>query len=197
MTDRDYQNAETLRRLYWGEKLSTVKISKRFDVTPRAISYWMEKHGIDRRENGHTRDEPYHDATLLRELYHDKGLNMHEIAEKLDCSVRTIGVWMDKFGIERDVPPAERPPHYYTHIHGYEMWTHKTQGRQFRVRVHRLLAVAKYGYETVADMDVHHKNNIPWLNTYDNIELMSRSEHARLHGDENSERQRKLIGPRR
>jgi len=51
------------------------------------------------------------------------------------------------------------------------------------VLVHRLLAVSEYGYEKVCNNVVHHKNEVKWDNRPDNIEVMSRTVHAKLHAD--------------
>jgi len=46
----DYKDPDTLRRLYWGEELSTVDIAERARVWPSTVSDWMERHGIERRD---------------------------------------------------------------------------------------------------------------------------------------------------
>jgi len=52
------------------------------------------------------------------------------------------------------------------------------------VRLHRLLAVALYGFEAVAGRQVHHANRIPWDNRPENLRLLTPSEHSRLHHTE-------------
>lgn len=49
-------------------------------------------------------EKPYHDAERIRELYHDRGLNQSDIAEKFGCSRTTIAKWMDKHGVETRPP---------------------------------------------------------------------------------------------
>jgi hypothetical protein len=46
---RGYRDAETLRRLYHDEGLSTADIAERFDVGRSTTTRWLEKHGIERR----------------------------------------------------------------------------------------------------------------------------------------------------
>jgi len=71
---------------------------------------------------------------------------------------------------------------FRTNQNGYESWrANYNNGETDYVKVHRLLAVAKYGFDEVADMHVHHLNNIPWLNTYSNITLETPEDHAREH----------------
>lgn len=53
---------------------------------------------------------PWKDEELLRELYVGEGLTQGEIGEQLGCSHRTIGNWMDEYGIDtRERPNAEYP----------------------------------------------------------------------------------------
>jgi hypothetical protein len=64
---------------------------------------------------------------------------------------------------------------------GYMEWTTEDQGTSHKIPVHRLLAVAKYGYEAVVDMDVHHIDGCKFHNTMANIELLTKAEHAKRH----------------
>lgn len=52
------------------------------------------------------------------------------------------------------------------------------------VRLHRLLAVAEWGFEAVQGRQVHHVNRIPWDNRPENLALLTPSEHSRLHHTE-------------
>jgi len=62
-------------------------------------------------------------------------------------------------------------------------------GKQY-VRIHRLLAVATYGYDEVVGKEVHHKNEIKWDNRPENIVPVTSEEHRRMHfeGKSNEER---------
>lgn len=51
-SSKAWQDPETLRRLYWVEGLSLADIGERFDRDQHTILYWMEKHGIERRDSG-------------------------------------------------------------------------------------------------------------------------------------------------
>lgn len=62
--------------------------------------------------------------------------------------------------------------------HGYEEWR---SGAIDRVLVHRLLAVAEWGFDAVVGKHVHHKNHIRWDNRPENIEPLDPSEHIRKH----------------
>jgi len=67
--------------------------------------------------------------------------------------------------------------------HGYERWRawNAESGNHDRLYVHRLLAVAEFGFETVNGMHVHHRNSLPWDNRPENLELLTNSEHRSLH----------------
>ena len=49
------------------------------------------------------------------------------------------------------------------------------------VKEHRLVAAQEWGIDAVKDMHVHHKNGDRASNKIENLELLSKSEHSRLH----------------
>lgn len=49
-SSKPWQEAETLRQLYWVEGLSLADIGEKFDRGQHTILYWMDKHGIERRD---------------------------------------------------------------------------------------------------------------------------------------------------
>lgn len=74
---------------------------------------------------------------------------------------------------------------FRTNHNGYESWrANYDNGKTDYVKVHRLLAVAKYGFDEVTDMHVHHIKPIPWLNTHANITLETPENHAKKHYQE-------------
>lgn len=48
------------------------------------------------------------------------------------------------------------------------------------VPIHRLAAVAWFGYDTVVGKDVHHRVPIPWLNVESNLTPVPSPEHSLL-----------------
>jgi len=169
-----WRDAELLEELYVDQGLSQPQISERFGCTSSTVSRWLDNHGIDR-------DRPWRDADLLREKYHDEGMSAPEIAEEIDCNSSTVLNWMDKLGVERRTA-ADRPANFrsmHAPSSGYEFWECAASDKI--MYVHRLLAIAEYGIEAVKENDVHHKKEIPWLNTPGNIELMDPSEHRSHH----------------
>lgn len=136
----------------------------------------------------------YKDGQILRELYCEEGLSTVEIAERADCWPSTISDWLSEFGIKsRDRIEASREKcsvnyaNYSMTGEGYMQWVSQWNGDRDPVRVCRLLAVSEYGFGSVENKHVHHKNGIPWLDYPDNIELLDPSEHLSQHtkGDKN------------
>jgi len=141
---------------------------------------------------------PWQERDTLVDLYHGRGLTTREIADELGCTNGTVSKWLDEHGIEtRDnwvagVEAAKRANRLERVTlrslpSGYEYWSSKEwqsdgDGRKSEiVYVHRLLAVAKFGFDAVDGADVHHKNGIPWDNRPGNIELLEPEEHGHLH----------------
>lgn len=129
---------------------------------------------------------PWQDYDTLYRLYWDDGLDQFGVADELGCSRRTIATWMDRL----DVPTrnhSERENHQMVGVAlhdmpgGYEAWTHSVDGTNHIVYVHRLLAVAEYGFDAVAGNFVHHKNRQPFDNRPSNVVPMTASEHGGLH----------------
>lgn len=187
--NRPWQNEELLNELYVEKQLSTYEIGEKLGCSHQTVNNWLRKHGIELRPKSFApRKKPHHDRDTLVELYHDQGLNIHEIAEQLGVAGSTIDYWMKKLDIptrshreSKLLTYRSRPVPFFLNSKGYEQWHHWYDYERDRVTVHRLLAVAEYGFDAVKDMAVHHRNEIKWDNRPENIELLSHSEHNRLH----------------
>lgn len=131
----------------------------------------------------YTTEKPYQDAGLLQTLYWEKGMSQNEISDFIGCSQETVSRWMNKLNIEARKPSHERPAPF-RQSQGYEVWRHQVSGTHYNVSVHRLLAVAEYGFDAVCGDDVHHQNDIPWDNRPDNIEIKLHEQHRRDHMEE-------------
>jgi len=132
----------------------------------------------------------YRNEEWLREKYWEEELSAQEIADLTDVTDQTILVWMRKHDIpRRDMGTAvskgkrnESVPMRTHKEKGYVYWRGKWRGEDMgRVAVHRLAAVAWFGYDAVADNVVHHKANIPWLNAEWNLEPLPAGDHAKIH----------------
>lgn len=132
----------------------------------------------------------YDDSEDLRELYWGKNMSQAEIADRFGVNPGTIHYWMDKYGIRtRDrisemkntVQRKSKGDRLLTDGKGYECWRY---GHHKRVKIHRLMAVAKFGFEKVIDNDVHHSSRIPWDNRMENITVLSPGVHSKNHAAE-------------
>jgi len=130
-------------------------------------------------------EQKYKDPEYLREAYWNRRLSTREMADESDCSGRTIIRWMEHHGIDRrSVSEARGPLSLKTHPRGYEWFQGRDNGDPVHIYHHRLLAVAHYGFDSVAECVVHHRNNIPWDNRPENIELLPDETHKQIHATE-------------
>ena len=134
-------------------------------------------------------DQPWNDPEKIRELYHDEGLPIREVADRLGCVCSTIYKRMERFGIEsRSKSEAASSPHanFSTNSNGYEEWNLGHNGERLQLRVHRLLVIAEgeSPYDVFSgEYDVHHRNDISWDNRAENVELIEADEHRNISRD--------------
>jgi hypothetical protein len=140
-------------------------------------------------DNREFAEKAYRDPKVLRKLYYDEKRSTVEMADLLDCSQSSITTWMNKYGLERRSGSeaiqmafgTENEVPLHKHHKGPMMWRYHYKDEKADVMVHRLLAVAKYGFDALEGKVVHHKNEIPWDNRPDNITLMEPREHRSHH----------------
>lgn len=120
--------------------------------------------------------EPYRDRDRLRELYDNQERSIQDIAAEMDCSETTVRNYLRRFGL---LDPLDSPAYYVPREDGYDTWN--VEGHT--VRVHRLVAVAEWGVETVANAAaIHHQNTHKWDNRPENLKpCETRAKHAREH----------------
>jgi hypothetical protein len=141
-------------------------------------------------------ETPWQDKERLTRLYHDEGLTTREIADRLGCTNGTVSRWLDKHeietrenwkaGVEAAVEETRVQYADYRDLEtGYPYWSVNAAPDSDKstliVYVHRLLAVAEYGFEAVSNRVVHHENGIKWDNRPENIDVMTRGEHQNEH----------------
>jgi transposase len=174
-----YRDADTLSRLYHDEGLKQREIAERFGVGQGVISDWMSRLDIQSRNQWQIEDED-----KLRELYHGENKSLQEVGEELDASAKAVQRAMERFEIPRRDPEHQRGPVHIRIDCGYLSWKPNCRGEAHTVRVHRLVAVAEYGYEAVKSNIVHHKNRHKSDNRPENLKLMTQAEHNREHAEE-------------
>jgi len=136
-------------------------------------------------------DRAYHNRDWLYEQYVAEEKSISEIADEIDCTPYAVRDWLENHDIETRISNVEKPPYFYTTRNGYEQIKTKVDGKAKCVLVHRLLAVAEFGFDEVADMHVHHESGIQWDNRPEKLSLMTNSEHGSHHV---SERERDSCG---
>jgi hypothetical protein len=119
-------------------------------------------------------DKRYRDAEWLERKYHEEKLTVREIADLCDVTNPCILKWMGKHDIEtKSTHVKAQTRNTYncikTRHDGYELLL----GDSGRIAHHRVLAGLEYGFDAIEGKLVTHKNNIPWDNRMENIEVMS------------------------
>jgi transposase len=176
---------DKLQELYHGKEKSLAEIADDFDVSETTVLARMREFDIERRVADDEKSGPWENEYRLCKLYHGEDMTLKQVANELGCSETTVINWMDRFGIDRELTPDEKPPNFRTNYHGYEEVRTKIDGKQYTVSIHRLVAVAK-GILSPSELlrsekHVHHKNSIPWDNREENLATLSKSEHHSLH----------------
>jgi len=181
-----WRDRETLKREYIDKDQTQHELAEKWDCRQETVSKWVVRYDLRKSDY-----RPWNDEEALREMYHEKRMSTREIAKEFDVAGVTIRRSMERFGIDRrdrneahQMAMWSKPAFFGMATHGYEIWNTTVNREDFQVYVHRLLAVSEFGYDAVADMDVHHKNGIPWDNRPENIELKGVSEHRQHHAEE-------------
>ena len=134
-------------------------------------------------------ERPWDNREILERLYHEKGLSQGDIADELGCSRSTVHYSMVRNGVQRRGWLDSRRVEYArfrTQQHGYEVWETRVGDTTKQCRVHQLLAIANGAdpSEIFGGSHIHHKNNVPWDNRDSNIEVLTLTEHNKLHQEE-------------
>lgn len=117
------------------------------------------------------------DAEHLRQKYWVEGLSLREIAEKHGTTAGSIHYQFEKHEIPTRTSNRDKPPSFYTDQRGYE----RIVSCSLQTGVHRLAAVAWFGWEAVVDKEVHHHTDIPWDNREKVLEPMTKGQHTSWH----------------
>lgn len=191
--DRPWRDAEVLEYLYHDEGLTQSEVADVLDTVQTTVQRWMNKHDIDARSRSEANisDERLLDEDWLREQYSDNGRTAYDIADDLGCSKTAVLRAIHRADIEPHSQAVHKKtihPTFDLHHDGYvRVTSHDYVDGELantdQIRLHRLLAVAEYGFEAVQEKDVHHVNHIPWDNRPENIELPTRAEHKRHHAN--------------
>ena len=138
----------------------------------------------------------YDNPITLARLHIGEGLSIPQMAKRLGCSPRTIRTKLKEHNIpaHKGRPASERtkdpPNHILEDDEGYEIVEAFvpvldedgtiTDRRRKSVRVHRLIAVAYWGFDAVCDSEIHHANGCKIDNRPGNLTPLEPSIHGGL-----------------
>lgn len=126
--------------------------------------------------------KPWTNRDVLYDFYWNRELTQEEVGDELGCHYKTVMRWMDRLNI-----PTRKDVSVSHHIErrdgkdGYSKWNDGNT----TVLVHRLAAVAEFGFDAVVEADnIHHKSGYKFDNRHENFDLVSHAEHGRIHSNE-------------
>lgn len=168
---------DSLWYLYVEERLSRTEIGKILGLTPGEVRNKLVTFGIFRPK------EIKFSRHKIKTLYHKRGLSISDLADELSVGTASISRHLRYFGLNKSMwqlrnqggGPGYKYCSYRTNTEGYEVWSTPGGGTY---SVHRLVAVAEYGIDEVANKQVHHINGVKWDNRPGNLEPISAEKHA-------------------
>lgn len=200
-------NELLLEEMYCEEEESIFNIAKELNLDCSDVRSKLNSLGFDvgeykdveesesgRQSNGTDPYEPQHDIRgrypwrdkeLMEFLYIEEGLGAQSIAKEMDCGENTIYRWLNKHNIPTRSATQDKPIQLDLSSNGYEKWRHRCGGDRHSITVHRLLAVAEFGFDEVVDKEIHHINHNSWDNRHDNIIPLTTEDYLKLHNNPN------------
>lgn len=162
---------ELLHQLYCEEMKSSVDIGKSYEVSPSTVCKLLKSYGIQARTPGQgSRDFAWKNVGKKREF-------SQEHREKLRAATL-------RHGEENAVGMSYKTDGYVEYTRG------PNKGRL----VHVVLMEQHIGRSLRRNEVVHHRDENKHNNDLDNLELMTRSAHARLHRLLEQQRKQALSG---
>lgn len=157
------------------ELQSKIKVAEHFGVSKKLILNYMKRYGIER-----IRPSSEESAEIIRPFV-EQGLSAPEIAEKSGFSTVHIRLLAKILGAK--LPDKFHTGHITTH-NGYRMIQmpgHHDADSKGYVREHRFLMEQILGRTIDKNEVVHHKNGIKTDNRPENLEVMTKADHVKLH----------------
>jgi len=168
----------------YSDGLSLSSIASSLSINIKTVSYHLEKLGLYRRKPQLKNSE----IINIVDLYVD-GFRIKDLAEMFNTSVSTVGKHLRRAGIKvtypknRDSKPwaAEKRGNEYTDHRGFVCLRTVRDGKGRPKRKHVYVAEQHFGIEALKGFVIHHKDFIRSNNDISNLELMTQSDHMKLH----------------
>lgn len=173
--DKMYQNREWLKREYVEKDRTARDISEDFDCTRRNITYFIDKFNLKKKI------PKYHNEKWLRKQKIELNKSDKEIAEEEGTHRKVIGRWRHKYNIPKKDTTGKNNGNW----NGGRC---KTRGH-WRINIpdggrmaeHRYVMEKKLGREIKSNEIVHHIDCDGFNNDLDNLVLLNKSEHRKVH----------------
>jgi len=182
-----YKQEDYLREMYISKDKSTADIADELSVANSTIAYWLRKKNIKKDVVSRGRGSKYRDKNYLQRKYVQEGLSLSEIADDCGTCTENVRRWAHKHDLNVKGVKSKHP-NYFTRKNGYEVVRDYFDGDIVEVRIHRLVAIANGELDPSevngSQKHVHHKNRIRYDNRPDNLEVLSASDHMKIHGGE-------------
>lgn len=185
----ELDDPEQLRKMHVENNMSAREIGRELGCGHKTVMRRLREFDIELLESPAAEYPGLEDEDRLTELHLECGMTAPQIAEKFGCNRGTVLKKLRKYGVPIRRAMRNRPTdpaHFSSNGMGYERWHSSIEGELSALYHHQLLAVAagEDPHDVFSDeMAVHHKNHIAWDNRVENLQLMSRSDHAEYHSN--------------
>jgi len=98
--DDRLKSEQWLEKKYCDEKMSMRDIGRVCGHSDHAVYKWLNRHGIDTRDNHKVADERLKDESWLRKRYVGEGESTYDIADELGVNSCTVLKWIKRAGIK-------------------------------------------------------------------------------------------------